>query len=132
MQVTTAKPCKATTQRGAPCQTPASGSGWCFHHDPNRAAERAAARAKGGYARHGRAVGSVGAHHAPVSVKTVEDILSLLEDTINDVLALENSLNRARVLGTLALAALRVLEGHELEQRIAALEALLLERKGSP
>ncbi len=56
--------------------------------------------------------------------------MSLLEQAVNDCLQLENSLNRARTLATLALAALRTIEGHELEQRIAALEQLMLERKG--
>ncbi len=38
---------------------------------------------------------------------------------------LENSVSRARAVGTLALAALKVFEVAELEARIAALEASL-------
>ncbi len=124
--VTTARQCNATTQHGTACQTPASDSGYCFHHDPARAAERAAARAKGGRARHGRQVST--AQHDPVQVQTADDIMRLLEAAINDALRLENSLNRARTVGYLAMAAVKVLETRELAERVAALEASIANR----
>lgn len=50
------------------------------------------------------------------------DLLPLLQRTINDVLELENSLNRARTLGYLAGIATKALELTDLADRLATLE----------
>lgn len=106
----------------------ACGFGLLFTHDPNTAGERRAARSKGGSARHGRQIGAVEHPAEQVSVKTTADICRLLERTINDVLGLENSLNRARVVGYLASIACKALELDQLADRVAALEAILKAR----
>jgi len=47
--------CDAITKQGTRCKAPArAGSRWCFHHDPACAAQRHAARVKGGQARQAR------------------------------------------------------------------------------
>ena len=47
-----ANQCQATTESGIRCPNAAlSGGQFCFTHDPDKAAEREAARAKGGAAR---------------------------------------------------------------------------------
>src|SRR5687768_14251489 len=98
--------CQATTKTGQPCPNNApTGGGFCFTHDPDRAAERKIAGSKGGAARQGRSIGLAAEHTGPILVKSTSDIVQLLERTINDALGLENSLNRARVVGYLALAA---------------------------
>lgn len=119
--------CSAKTKTGKPCQGFAvHGSTYCFTHEPNRATDRARAHSKGGKARQGRAVGSVGkAPAATVTIASVGDVLKVIEGAINDCLRLENSISRARALGGLAGAALKAFEVSELEQRIAALEARL-------
>ena len=86
------------------------------------------ARAKGGYARHGRKVGKTG-RPAPVSVQTMQDVVDLLERTFNDTLALENSLQRARTIATLANVVIKALEYATLEERVTALEAALQARE---
>ena len=124
----TARSCQATTRSGQPCKAAAlADSPFCFTHDPNTADDRRAARSKGGAARHGRVIGSA-APAEPVSVKTTADIVGLLERAINDALGLENSLNRARTVGYLALAACKALELDQLADRVAALEAVLKAR----
>jgi hypothetical protein len=83
----------------------------------------AAARRAGGQARHGRKIGTTGDGPAVV-LSSLGDVLALLERAVNDVLTLENSVNRARALGYLAGAWGALYESSELERRVAALEAL--------
>ena len=121
--------CQAITQNGTPCQAYAiSGSHYCFHHDPAQASQRRQARRKGGRARHGRHVGPVG-QAEPVTLDTMDDVATLLQQTINDTLKLENSLQRARTIGYLAGLVLKALEMSTLEQRVAALEHTLASRE---
>lgn len=128
--MTTTTRCKATTKSGQPCQAWAvEGSDYCFWHDPLRARERAEARKRGGKARHGRRIGTTG-RPAPVSVQTMAEVVSLLERTVNDALALENSLQRARTIATLANVVIKALEYATLEERVAALEMALRLREG--
>ena len=117
----TAKKCKETRKDGLPCQGWAgANSEYCFAHDPALAAERKAARAKGGRARHGRRIVQGG--NEPVRVATVADVVDLLGRAINDTLALENSIARGRCLGYLAGVVVKALEASELEMRVTALE----------
>jgi len=85
------------------------------------ATERKAARSKGGRARHGRRISQQGSNE-PVTVATISDVIHLLARAINDALALENSIARARCLGYLAGAVCKALEVGDLEARITALE----------
>ena len=122
------KHCKATNRRGEPCGGYAMhGSEFCYAHDPARAKERARARAKGGRARHGRTIGAVG-DADPVTVQTMGDVVSLLEQAVNDVLSLENSLQRGRTIATLANVIIKALEFATLEERVEALEQALKAR----
>lgn len=121
--ITTGKAkCSGTRKDGTPCGGYANASGFCLAHDPARAGVAAAARRAGGYARHGRRIGPTGAVEA-YRLATLQDVLSLLERSVNDVLRLENCLNRARVLGYLAMAWGDLYESSELEKRLAALES---------
>ena len=120
---TARKMCQARTKSGTPCQATPQANGWCFSHDPALRAERKAARAKGGRARHGRQLAR--GQHDPVTLGTPEDVRRLLEVAINDCLQLENSVSRARAVGTLALAALKVFEVGEHAERLAAIEEAL-------
>jgi len=55
----------------------------------------------------------------------MQDVIDLLNRSVNDVLQLENSINRARCIATLAGVLIRALEFGELEERLAAVEAAL-------
>ena len=119
--------CRETNQRGEPCGAPElPGRGWCYHHDPERAEERQRARRKGGLAvHHGGAVREV----EEVSIRSVSDVLTLLERAARDVLSRKPSISRARALAYVASASLKTLEVGEIEERVAALESRLkLER----
>ncbi|MFZ5915524.1 MAG: DUF5763 domain-containing protein [Chloroflexota bacterium] len=125
--MTTTRKCKATRRDGQPCNGWAGESGYCFTHDPARAKERATARAKGGKARHGRTIGQTGSAE-PVRVQAMADVVNLLEQTVNDVLGLENSLQRARTIATLANVIVKALEFATLAERVEALEQALKAR----
>lgn len=123
---TTGRACQHLKRDGGQCQAAAQAeSDYCFWHDPARAAERAAARKAGGKARHGRQIGATGPVKATPAIRleTVEDVRALLEQTANDLLTLENSINRARTIVALAGVALKALEVGEIEARLAAIEA---------
>ena len=118
---TASQVCKATRKDSQPCAAYAlRGSAYCFAHDPTKAAERKDARSKGGRARHGRSV--AGGQGASVELRCLGDVVRLLERAMADVLVLENSVARARVLGYLCGIATRALQASELEDRIARLE----------
>jgi len=114
--------CSATTKKGEQCKAYAlADSDFCFTHDPAHAGERAQARSKGGRARHGRLIGSTG-DAEPVRVQSMADVVDLLERTVNDALKMENSLQRARTIATLAGTIVKALQFATLEERVAALE----------
>ena len=122
MATSTAKTCKATTKAGQPCGGWAGASGFCFSHDPARAAQRKEARARGGRARHGRRIGTVGAD-GQVTIEGLGDVVHVVTAEINTLLTLEKSIGRARAVGYLAGVLVTVYAQSELERRIAALEA---------
>ncbi len=127
----TARACKSLTKQGKPCAGRClPGRDFCLFHDPARAVERAAARRAGGKARHGRKIGpAASAGELPaVKIESVADVLAVVTGAINDTLALENSNQRNRTLGALAMAALKAFEISELEARLAALEALVKDK----
>lgn len=94
-------------------------------HDPARAKQRHRAQQAGGYARHGRRIGKVGAPEQ-VAIQDVGDLLTLLTSTVNDLLALENSIARGRALLLAVSTGVKVLEVGALEERLSALEEQLL------
>ena len=97
----------------------AGASGWCFVHDPSRGRERAQARKKGG---RNRRAPKVKGRPDEIRLRSVEAVQKLLERTVADTLAQENSAQRSRTLGYLAGLALKALEVGELEERLTALE----------
>ena len=112
--------CQATTKAGDRCKAPAlQGDTFCFHHSPDRAAERAAARRRGGLRLHH---GDGGGERPDVSIRDVRDIVRLLETAAGDVLARKPSVQRARALVYISTTALKALEAANLEERITALE----------
>lgn len=114
------KKCESETKAGRPCPNYAQvDRPFCFVHDPERAADRAEARKLGGHNRRRR--------HATtppptVTLRSLADVLALLELVAADVMAMENSLSRAKVLVYLASTSTRSIELGELEQRLVALE----------
>jgi hypothetical protein len=67
---------------------------------------------------------------APLRIRTAVEVLGLIEEQVNAVRRDPDlkSLERARCIGALAGVALRAVETGQLEQRLAALEAVLKAR----
>lgn len=104
--------CRATPMRDAL---------FCFWHSPEREEEAAEARRLGGLRR--RRERTVSGAYDFVGLGSVKSIRRIVEIATIDVLGLENSIARSRVLLSAALAAARLLEVGELEERLATLEA---------
>ena len=92
---------------------------FCFHHSPDRADERLAARRRGGY---NAAAVNHPATSIPTDIRSVRDALRFLEQAVADAMSSSPSLRRARVLVAIAVAAHRIIEASELEERLRVLE----------
>ena len=122
--------CNATTKGGKPCpQSALPDSDRCYMHAPERAAERAEARRKGGLNRR-TSKGKAWPDGADLKLRSVEDVQVVLEQALADTILQENSGSRTQGLVRVAMAALKALEVGELEVRMAALEARL--EQGGP
>jgi hypothetical protein len=114
--------CKAKTTAGAPCKMAAiKGTQYCFNHSPDVGPERAQARKRGGENRYTP-------HFAdpdtlPEDMQSLADVHELLKYIQQEVIGMDNTLDRARILLGLADRFIKKIEIGELEQRIAALEA---------
>ncbi len=113
--------CKGRHQGGEPCrQHPLLDGDFCFWHDPDSAQEAANARRLGGMRR--RREATVLGDYDFQGLGSTGEIRRLLEVAALDTLSLENSVARARTLVAVSLAAVKLLEVGELEQRVDALE----------
>ncbi len=113
--------CTSRKDDGQICRAaPLRESEFCLMHSPEHAEDMAEARRLGGLRRR-REVAISGAYEF-VGLQTVSDIRRLLEVAVLDTLGLENSIARGRTLAYLAMAAIKLLDVGELEERLAALE----------
>lgn len=117
------KHCKAKTKTGQPCPNKPGASGFCFVHDPARGAERAAARRKGG--QHSRIPHAGNAAGLPTQIRTLDQVLQLLDYEVAELLPMENSIQRGRLIVALAHAFIEAIKTGELEERVAAIERAL-------
>jgi hypothetical protein len=114
--------CAGSLPDGLGCRAwPLRGDAFCLWHSPDKEDEAAEARRLGGLRR--RREKTVAGAYDFAGLGTIESIRRILEIATIDALGLENSIVRARVLISAALAAAKLLETGELEDRLAALEA---------
>jgi len=113
--------CAALTGDGSPCEAQAlKGGPYCFTHDPASGAARAQARKRGGQRRR---VGHAGdPSRTPPQVRSTADVLAVLDYTLAEALALENSIQRGRLLVALCSSFLETVKIGDVEGRILALE----------
>lgn len=116
--------CKGRNERGEPCRAaPRRESDFCIFHDPEHAEAMAESRRLGGLRRK-REV-TVAAAYDYEGLGSVPDIRRLLDVAAFDALGLENSIARCRALVSIGLAAAKLLEVGEMEDRLAAIESAL-------
>jgi hypothetical protein len=125
--VTAKRSCAAKNGQGEPCRQPPLRDGeHCFWHDPAHADEATEARRLGGLRR--RREKAVEGAYDIEGLEDVPAIRRLIEVAALDALSLENSIARARTLISAALAAAKLLEVGELEERLKALETTVQPR----
>src|SRR5262245_10543336 len=114
--------CEATKPDGTPCRAVArTGSRYCWFHDPEIAASRAAARRAGRQTRSRRAaVLPPGTPDVPLA--SVSDVVKLQGMVINRVLRGEIDARVGNAVGYLSGVMLKALTDAELERRIEMLE----------
>ena len=103
---------------------------YCFAHDPERAADAAEARRLGGARR--RKEGTIAVAFDLPGLDSVEGIRRTFEIARSDLLGIENSVGRARALIAVGSAATKLLMVADYEERLAALEAVVLRRGAEP
>ena len=117
--------CTAKTTRG-PCKAQAMKGGYCFTHDPASGAARATARKLGG--QRNRTAHAGQADLLPATVKTIRDATKILDYTLAEIIPMENSIARGRLLIALVAGYINAFEIGELENRIMAIENALKAR----
>src|SRR5262245_28760416 len=113
--------CNGKKKDGRPCPVPARPSGYCWVHDPELARQRAGERRRGGV-NPSRPAATLPPGTPDLPLKSVEDVVAALGQTINQVRTGKIAVNVANCSGVLAGVLLKAIEGGDLEQRIAALE----------
>ena len=122
-----ARSCNGIKENGQACrQAPLTDHDYCFWHSPEHTVEAAEAHRLGGLRRK-REKTLQGAYEFE-GLNSLADIKRLLEIGILDTLGLENSVARSRTIAYLAQVGIKALEAGEHEERIRALEAMLMPR----
>jgi len=113
--------CAHVHPSGRPCGGFAvSGSKYCFAHAPEQAEKRDAARRRGGQA------GKVAVLPASdLPVRSLNDVVGLVEATINEVRCGRVDVRVANAVGVLANVAIKAIQQGELERRLELLESVL-------
>lgn len=118
--------CRLIKDNGEPCRAAAlSGEEFCLFHSPDRAEEVEEARRLGGLRR--RRERTVARVYDYQGLRSIDDILRVLESTVSDTLSLDNSVDRSRALAQLCEIGRRCLAS-DYEDKIRALEAALASR----
>jgi len=116
--------CTGQLPDGRRCRSwPIRGEAYCLWHSPEREEEAAEARRLGGLRR--RREKAVSGAYDFLGLDSVQSIRRVIEIATIDALGLENSIVRARTLISAAMAAAKLLETGELEERIVTLEAAI-------
>jgi hypothetical protein len=119
--------CAGRQSDGRQCRAPPlRGESLCLFHSPAHAEEAAEARRLGGLRRK-RERTVVGAYELE-GLASVPALRRLLEVVAVDTLSLDNGIARSPVLIALVVAAAKLIELGEVEERIARLESAIAER----
>jgi hypothetical protein len=119
--------CEGKNKSGEQCKAFAGGGGFCFMHDAARGSERALARRSGGLAT--KKPHFADASMLPKSIRKIDDVFALLNYTLQETVGLDNSIQRGRLLVSIAHAFVESVRVGELETRLEAVELALKARK---
>jgi hypothetical protein len=117
--------CIHIKQDGEQCNAHAiAESKFCFSHDPDTKEEKELAVLKGGLAPKGKTEPL-----EPLPINNPQEVLSLLQDTINRIRTAPMTHQKANSIGYLASIALKTMEVGELDEKIELINSLIIERK---
>jgi hypothetical protein len=119
------KQCSANSRNGERCRAYANGV--CFTHDATKGRERALARRNGGLAT--KQPHYADAELLPSEVRKIEDVYLILNYALLETVGLDNSINRGRLLVSIAHGFIEAFKVGELEKRLEAIEFALKTRK---
>ncbi len=117
------KQCNAKNKLGEPCNASASENGFCFTHDASRGKERAEARRRGGLQRITPSVADKSL--VPNQTRSLNDVMTILDYALQESLVLQNSIQRGRLLVSIAHGYIEALKVGEMEERLEAVEMTL-------
>ncbi len=121
------KQCNANSKNGEKCKAFANENGVCFMHDATKGKERAIARRKGGLA-------TKQPHYAdatllPSEIRKIEDVFIILDYALRETVGLDNSIQRGRLLVSIAHGFIEALKVGEFEKRLESIENAMNLRK---
>lgn len=103
-----------------------AGVKYCFTHNPETKTKKELAILRGGIAPKPRKEEKP---LPPISVRSIEDVLVLIEDTINRVRTEPITHQKANCIGYLANISLKALEVGEIDEKLELVNSLILGRK---
>jgi hypothetical protein len=121
------KQCKANNKQGERCKAFANENGVCFMHDATKGKEKALARRNGGLAT--KKPHFADASVLPSSIRNIESVLIVLDYALKESVGLDNSIQRGRLIVSIAHGFIEALKVGEMEQRLEAVETALSLRK---
>lgn len=119
--------CKSKNAKGENCKAFADASGFCFMHNAEKGKERALARRNGGLAT--KKPHFADASVLPVKIRSVENVLTVLDYALIETIGLDNSIQRGRLLVAISHGFIEALKVGEFEKRLEAIEHALNLRK---
>jgi len=115
--------CEFENTNGKSCGAPAlTGSKFCFFHDPSQAAKRKQAQSAGGLASSEGRSGSEWQEVEPLGLDTIEGIVQLVTEQLNELRGLEPSPRKGTSIFYGVGLLLRLYEVKVLERRLSEME----------
>lgn len=112
--------------KGKQCDAPAmKNSDYCFFHSEKYEKERKEAQSRGGQANAITVITPL----PPMEIKAPQDVVNLLEDTINQVRAGELDVKIGNCIGVLSGHLIKALELVSVSSRVDVIERAILERR---
>jgi len=121
------KQCEAQSRNAERCKAFANESGFCFMHDETKGKERALARRAGGLAT--KKPHFADAELLPRRINKIGDVFEILNYTLQETKGLDNSIQRGRLLVSIAHGFIEAFKVGELEKRLESIENALRVRK---
>ncbi len=119
--------CKENNKQGEQCKAFANENAFCFMHDATKGNQRAIARRNGGLATKKPHFADISL--LPSTIRNIESVLIVLDYALKESVGLDNSIQRGRLLVSIAHGFIEALKVGEMEQRLEAVENALSLRK---